>query len=184
MKTKEVIRRSQLEKITKSNEKWIKSINEIKLYEALFATSIWKKARTIGLTISSNNEIDTKPIILQARMQAKKIFVPRIRARHQMDFFQLRNDTVIKKNDFGIYEPQGKNGLILKEDIDLMIVPGIAFSSEGDRIGFGGGYYDRYLLNFKGATVSLADPLRLYKHRVWILDETDRQIDKIVTVEG
>ncbi|KRM96589.1 5-formyltetrahydrofolate cyclo-ligase [Liquorilactobacillus aquaticus DSM 21051] len=183
METKEAIRHAQLNKISKNNKTWTNSINEIKLYESLFADSIWKTAQVVGVTLSSDNEIDTKPIILQARLQSKKVCVPRTRDQYQMDFFKLESRTVIRKNDFGIYEPRENINLIQKKEIDLMIVPGIAFSLMGDRVGFGGGYYDRYLSDFKGTTVSLADPLRLYEDRTWRLEKTDQQIDKIVTVE-
>lgn len=182
METKETIRRLQLERLLKLSGTWAKMANELELYEALFATSIWQKAHRIGVTISSSIEIDTKPIILQARLQSKEVYVPRTLPNRQMSFFKLKRNTVIEKNSFGIYEPQIDAELVQKEELDLLLVPGLAFSLQGDRIGFGGGYYDRYLADYRGVSVSLVDPQRLFEECAWKKEETDQQINKIVTV--
>ncbi|KRL03231.1 5-formyltetrahydrofolate cyclo-ligase [Liquorilactobacillus capillatus] len=184
METKKLIRQLQLEKLSSLKETWEKESNELSLYKALFATSAWKEARQIGVTISSSIEIDTKPIILQAQLQGKKICFPRTLPRRQMAFFELTVNTIIRKNNFGIYEPQPGSLLVPKEKIDLLLIPGLAFSLAGDRVSFGGGYYDRYLADYTGKKVALADPARLYPETTWETEETDQQISELITVKN
>ena len=66
-----------------------------------------------------------------------------------------------------------------KEQIDLLIVPGVVFSNDGYRIGFGGGYYDRYMTDYKGATISLAFHSQV-NHEVPI-EAHDIPVQKIIT---
>lgn len=65
----------------------------------------------------------------------------------------------LQETSFGLREPVCEEE-ISKSAIDLILLPGIVFNSEGFRIGFGGGYYDRYFTDFKGATVSLIYPFQ------------------------
>ncbi|MCG4787991.1 5-formyltetrahydrofolate cyclo-ligase, partial [Roseburia faecis] len=72
-----------------------------------------------------------------------------------MEFVQIDEDTEFEETGFGVLEPLA--GMVLQpQEIDLIVVPGVAFTANGKRLGFGGGYYDRYLANYLGKTVSLA----------------------------
>ena len=75
-----------------------------------------------------------------------------------------------------------KQNLVEPNDIDLLIVPGIAFDSEGFRMGFGGGYYDRFLQSFKGNTVSLAFQEQIVSNLP--KEDHDIPVEKIITDEG
>jgi 5-formyltetrahydrofolate cyclo-ligase len=66
--------------------------------------------------------------------------------------------------------------------IDLMIVPGLAYTREGYRLGFGGGYYDRYLQNYHGKTISLAFNEQLVPN--FLVEEHDIPVSEIITNLG
>ncbi len=92
------IRQAQLAKLVRADNSWEKEAQELCLYEQLFALSCWKKAQTIGLTLSQKGEIDTKPLILQARLQHKRICLPRtLPPQRQLQFLNFKKQANLKK---------------------------------------------------------------------------------------
>lgn len=117
------------------------------------ASDIYRNAKTILAFISAENEIDTKRIIAKALIDGKDVAVPRIiPGTSSMDFFFLRGDaelsTQLVTGSYGIQEP-AENARIL--DVSsfpahaVIIMPGLAFSRDGRRLGKGKGFYDRYI---------------------------------------
>ncbi len=100
----------------------------------------------------------------------------------QMRFVRVLPTTLFTLTAFGVEEPDSEQ-VIEKEAIDLMVVPGVCFTLAGKRIGYGGGFYDRYLEDYRGATVSLAFPFQLAAEDDWLSDEYDQLIQKIITVK-
>lgn len=149
------------------------------LASLLYDQPAWINAQTIAITLSQSFEIDTAPIILHARHKGQQIVVPRTLPKRQMEFVELNEDTDFDETSFGVLEPH--DGKIYSPDeIDLMVVPGVAFTASGQRIGFGGGYYDRYLQKYNGPTISLALTTQLADEGEWQPDEFDQQIDKVL----
>lgn len=154
---------------------------EKRLTSNLFDTSEWMDAKVIATTMSQSLELDTAPIILHARHEGRQIVVPRTLADRQMEFVALDEDTEFDETDFGILEPHAGR-VYQPEEIDLMIVPGVAFTQSGHRIGFGGGYYDRYLSQYHGKTVSLAFTTQIAEEGEWVTEDHDQQVDKIISL--
>lgn len=128
----------------------------------LVKSKIWQQASTIGITISRPPEVDTYQIIRKAWEQNKKVVVPKCHPKSRtMTFHELHRFTQLESVYYGLLEPiEEVTTIVEKEEIDLLIVPGLAFDSNGYRLGFGGGYYDRFLVNYEGNTVSLAFPIQ------------------------
>lgn len=128
------------------------------IIQRLFEQDAYDDAQVIGVTISRFPEVDTKPLIESAWKAGKQVAVPKcIRDTRAMDFRILTSFDDLETVYIDLLEPIiEKTESIAKEQIDLQIVPGVVFSNEGYRIGFGGGYYDRYMTDYKGATISLA----------------------------
>ena len=74
----------------------------------------------------------------------------------QMQYFAVQNEQDLEANGWGLKEPSGQSPAISPENISGLIVPGLAFDKKGYRLGRGGGYYDRYLENFKGYKLGVA----------------------------
>ncbi|MGN8645481.1 5-formyltetrahydrofolate cyclo-ligase [Gracilibacillus sp. HCP3S3_G5_1] len=131
---------------------------EHELQSRLIQTDVWNHAQMVGITISKGLEWDTRYLIKQAWMQGKQIAIPKSnRDNHSMAFYLYQEGDQLENVWSDLWEPSIPTSLqIAKQEIDLMIVPGIVFDKKGFRIGYGGGFYDRYLQGYKGVTVSLA----------------------------
>ncbi|MCD2223698.1 5-formyltetrahydrofolate cyclo-ligase [Listeria cossartiae] len=128
----------------------------IKLAEKLFLLPEWRNAQVIGITLARHPEIETETIILQAKKEGKTVLIPKTYyPSREMEFKKMDSVHPLVKTKFGILEPNELAETVDKEAIDLLIVPGVAFNEEHYRIGFGGGFYDRFLVDFQGPTVSL-----------------------------
>lgn len=147
----------------------------------LFADELWKEANTIGITVSNYPELDTYQIIRKAWEQKKRVVVPKCHPKEkQMSFHELNQFTQLESVYYGLLEPiEALTNKVDKVEIDLLIVPGLAFTNEGYRLGFGGGYYDRFLPDYKGSTLSLAFPFQL-KEKLPI-EKHDIPVQKIIT---
>ena len=136
-----------------SNELYIKQSELIA--DFLYKDDLWNKAKTIGITISRPPEVDTYPIIRKAWEEGKRVVVPKcIPKERSLDFRALENFEQLESVYYGLLEPiESQTTKVDPKDIDLLFVPGLAYSSDGYRMGFGGGYYDRFLTDYKGSTL-------------------------------
>lgn len=118
---------------------------------------------TIALTYSRQREVDTKRIIEALWALGKQVALPKCNPKdHSMDFYLVTNLNQLETVYLDLMEPNPEKTVkINKENIDVVIVPGVVFEREGFRIGYGGGYYDRYLMGFNGDTISLAFQLQI-----------------------
>jgi len=157
-----------------------KTFLEKELYQKLFASDDWKKAKIIGLTLSQKMEINTRPIIEKAWSEGKVTAIPKTKEKPFMDFYTYQKNDKLTLSKFGILEPNEIEAKrIAFEQVDLLLVPGLVFHPEGYRIGFGGGFYD-YLLSLRDfQTVSLAFPFQLNAN--WTAEIFDQKVKKIIT---
>lgn len=153
---KKNIRKDLLDKLKNLSKHQSEKENQEKLLlEKLFGLDEWKEAKIIAITYPMMHEFDTKKLMKQAFIEKKTIAIPVTKPGGIMDFYEYNEEVPLKLTKFGVYEPV-TDKLIEKRLIDLMIVPGLGFTKEGKRIGYGGGFYDRYLIGYTGKTISLA----------------------------
>ncbi len=148
----------------------------------LLATDEFRRASVVMAFLSLPREVDTTPIILHAWQQGKTVAVPRVswEQRHMIPVEIHSLETGFTTGSFGLRNPV--SGLPVPfNEIDMVLTPGLAFDREGNRLGRGGAYYDRFFA---------ADQLRALR---WALafeiqllpsvphDHNDRPIDAIVT---
>lgn len=105
-------------------------------------------------TNNRNDSVVTARIINTANFrtamqEGKQVAVPRTFKGGKMHFYQVFPETIYDTSAFGVEEPPLTAAEITATAIDLLIVPGIVFNRAGYRIGFGGGFYDRYLEHFR-----------------------------------
>ncbi|WP_281285219.1 5-formyltetrahydrofolate cyclo-ligase [Alkalicoccus halolimnae] len=127
------------------------------LYKALFALPEWKKADTIAVTISINNELNTRPIFEKAWEEGKTTVAPVVGGNpKRLSFFKISSFNECRESSIGLLEPiPGEASSVNEESLDLIITPGLAYNKDGYRVGYGGGFYDRLLKNVETPSVSL-----------------------------
>lgn len=114
---------------------------------------IFKQAKTIGIYASIKQEVYTLDCI-KKWCNIKKISLPRVESK-EIKFYQIVDMSQLQKGKFGVLEPQTKN-LVNPDAIDVLIIPLVAFDKCNHRIGYGGGFYDRYLQGYKGVKIGIA----------------------------
>lgn len=140
------------------------------------------KSSRIFIYISFGSEINTIDIIKYALCDGKKVFVPRTDIKNKvMDAVRIESLNNLKKDKYGILEPSSDIEAASPDTFDLIIVPGVAFDKEGRRIGYGGGYYDKY---FKLISKNIKKTALAYKFQVLDkinVEEHDVLIDNLIT---
>ena len=111
----------------------------------LFGLKLFKKAKVVMFYVSFDGEVNTEDMIEKARKLGKIIALPACNARKCMIApCAYGHSMPLRRGLYGILEPQVKKPMPV-EQVDLLIVPGVAFDKKGNRLGRGKGYYDRFL---------------------------------------
>ena len=113
------------------------------LVNAFLATDAYKQAKTVYAYLPYNQEVRTVPLVLQAWKDGKQVAVPKIYGE-EMRFLYITDMAQVAPGYSGIPEPI-EDGPVAEDPTALVLMPGLAFDKEGHRIGYGGGYYDRFL---------------------------------------
>ncbi|MCK9603277.1 MAG: 5-formyltetrahydrofolate cyclo-ligase [Candidatus Omnitrophica bacterium] len=122
--------------------------------EKLFKTLVFRRAKVIMFYIAFNGEVDTKEMIKEAQKLGKIIVVPVCRKDRVIRACFLGDQTKLARGPYGISEPAVKESIDLRY-LDLVITPGVAFDKQGNRLGRGKGYYDRFLKKLHRKTTSI-----------------------------
>ena len=115
----------------------------------------YQRAKKVACFSSMEKEIDTLPLLKNILCEGKELFLPKTFGKGKMKFFKIENLDRRIEGPFHILEPFGDEKEIEPSEIDLIFVPAMAVDRRGNRLGYGGGYYDRYLLKVKGVSAAL-----------------------------
>lgn len=125
--------------------------------ERLLGHQWFYRSESLLCYVSYGSELDTVELIREALRLGKAVYVPRVLEEHRMDFFRIGSLEELRPGFHGIPEPPESGEIYTGETLltettrhedailALMLMPGVAFDSYGNRLGYGGGYYDRYL---------------------------------------
>lgn len=142
---KQTMRREALaRRIVISGEK--RRVKEARILERLSTLPEFLSARTVALYASFRGEVDTSLLAAQCRQMRKMTVFPRVdRAAKALVLYEVTDSTGLKEGFRGIPEPSASGRTVDIGDIDLVIVPGLAFDSLCSRLGYGLGFYDDLL---------------------------------------
>ncbi|MCF7846302.1 MAG: 5-formyltetrahydrofolate cyclo-ligase [Candidatus Peribacteraceae bacterium] len=150
------------------------------LAEKLFVLPEFQDAKTITFFASEPFEVATDSMIEKSLESGKQVALPRVeKDSRDLEFHEIKNLTELQPGCFGINCPVPEAPKVPLAEIDLLVVPGLAFDLAGNRLGRGGGYFDRVLEKFSGVSVGLAFDFQI------ILDipaeKFDQKVSKILT---
>lgn len=153
------------------------------IVETIAASSAFRRAETVLLYAPRGSEIDLIPLVRLARGGGKRVAFPRCDTEtNTMRFFVLESDARLVKGAYGIFEPPLDAPLCETDESTLCILPGLSFDPEGGRLGYGKGYYDRFLADFKGVTLGAAYAALVAKKLP--TEEHDVPVQILVTERG
>lgn len=145
--------------------------------------NLWalRNVQTVLCYVSTEIEVDTRELINDLLKMGKRVAVPRCEGeRSEMNFYYIDSLDSLSPGSFGVDEPDPSSSIMVgRTENTLCIVPAFMFDRSGYRLGYGKGYYDRYLSSYKGSTIgicygeNLKDELFHGKY--------DRTVDMIVT---
>ncbi|MDC0642088.1 5-formyltetrahydrofolate cyclo-ligase [Candidatus Pelagibacter sp.] len=169
--------RKKILKIRKKNFNKNLKINIINFFSLLKLNT--DSANNLGGYYPSNYEIDDLEILDLLEKKNFKISLPVIRKNNQMDFFKWSNNDPLKINKFGIPEPISSK----KFYPDILLVPLVGYDNDLNRLGYGGGFYDRYIEKIekikKVIKIGLAFSCQKIKNMT--LSKYDKKLDFIIT---
>ncbi len=130
-----------------------------KIHQNLMQHEAMKQAQTILVYLNFGDEIDTRSLIDTWLRDNRKVYVPVMKPKTRI-LVPVRIDGGFRElptNSYGIQEPSLKGAeTALYEELDLVLVPGLAFDRRGNRLGYGGGYYDRLLPQLRSDAQTIA----------------------------
>jgi 5-formyltetrahydrofolate cyclo-ligase len=148
-------KKDKIRNISKSNREALKKdfIKQASsdISQKIITSKYFKDANNIGCYLSTEYEVSTDTIISSAYKTNKNLYVPKIKQGNAMDFVKMTLNSNMVKNRYGIHEPLYED-IIDANKLDIVLVPIVAFDEKKNRIGMGGGFYDRkfkYIKNTK-----------------------------------
>lgn len=150
------------------------------LFQQLLALPQMAAAKTVSLFWGVTGlEPNTSRLVPQLLAQGKRVCLPRIISDYGMELRQYTPGCPMARTAFGIEEPTIACPLIRKEEVDLVIVPALCYDRRGFRLGYGGGYFDRWLADYAGATVGMCREAVL--QNAVPAEDHDKSVQAVVT---
>lgn len=162
-----------------------KGVNELKqasinIIKNLYSLDEFLNARTIMVYVSFGGEVETKDLIKRLLEAGKRVCTPLCNAKDvSLTAKEITNFSDLKPGSYGILEPLETSCVVAKNEIDFILVPGCVFSKDGHRIGYGKGYYDRFLKDSSAVTCGLCYDFCLLDSLPF--ENTDVPLDIIIT---
>lgn len=166
-----------------------KALKESEIEKKLFDLDVFKKSKSILMYVSFRSEVDTRKYLDDLLKMNKRLILPLVDARHHLlKLYEVKDTSELAPGYMGIPEPDiRENRRVTIKDIELVIIPGTGFDLKGNRLGYGGGYYDR-LLSYESKQLAEVDhiPTVALAFEEQIGDEIpaephDIQVDIIIT---
>lgn len=146
----------------------------------LLATAAYARAHTIFLYASMAGEVQLYELMERALADGKRVALPLITGEHAMEAIELTSTADLVEGKYGIKTLPADNATVIApEELDLIIVPGLAFDRAGRRLGMGGGFYDTFMARSRAVRLALAFDYQLVGSVP--VEERDEMVDSLIT---
>ncbi len=152
------------------------------IFKTICAWDMYQKADTIFCFVGTEDEINTKPILEDIFKRGKRAGVPKCITKGIMEVYEIHSFSDLVPGKYGILEPIDTCRKMDPKEIDLALIPCLSCNRKGLRLGYGGGYYDRYLGQITGTlavlcrTALMCDDIPTESH--------DKTMDFVICEEG
>ncbi len=154
-----------------------------KVAEHFLQSTLFEKAETVFSYLPIGSELDTLPILENVWQKGKRVAVPVTEKNRQMSFVVIDSLQATHIGNFGIREPK-KGKTFFPKSEDVILVPALFFDHEGNRLGYGGGYYDTYFAQYPlGRKVGICFQEQIISD-VMPVEKTDYPVENILTENG
>ncbi|NIR72103.1 5-formyltetrahydrofolate cyclo-ligase [candidate division KSB1 bacterium] len=164
-------------------KEWIASTSRM-IFDRLNDISEFRDARTLHCYVAWRNEVDTQVLIKRLLNSGRRVVVPVVdRESHSLIHSEVRDFADLQPGAFGILEPmKDRRRPVEISELDLIVVPGVAFDRIGNRIGYGGGYYDNFLKHTPTTKIGLAYDFQIVERIP--TNARDERVDMVVSEQG
>ncbi|MDH4140131.1 MAG: 5-formyltetrahydrofolate cyclo-ligase [Coriobacteriia bacterium] len=130
--------------------------------------------------VANDEELDPAPALRALKIRGCRIVYPRIGGPGALILHEIASERELEPGPFGIRQPRVASPVVARNEVEAVVVPGVAFGPGGARIGYGGGYYDRLLPDMPGAAlIGYAYDEQIVGHIP--VEEHDATVDVVVT---
>lgn len=154
--------------------------------EAFTAQPFYRDAQTLYAYLTFNQEIRTDGLIRRAWADGKRVAVPRVLGKGVMEFYYIDSFEGFVRSSFGVPEPPEDPAKLADARDVLLLMPGLAFDRAHDRVGYGGGFYDRYIERYRAKGTRFFLPALAYPFQIVEdipANEHDIRVDAILTAD-
>lgn len=152
------------------------------IFHKLINSSLYINAERIFTYVSYSSEVDTRKLINYALNQGKKVYIPKIiKEKREMLAVEISTLSGLTVDEYGILEPNIVDKNMVGNEFDLIIMPGVAFDRLGNRLGYGGGYYDKYIKTYGKDTVKAALSYKIQIVDKINVEEHDIKVDYVIS---
>lgn len=150
----------------------------------LCALPQWRSARVVCLYASFKHELSTQVLLRRALAEGKALVLPRARPDGTLSLHQVTDLGALASSHLGILEPAPTAPNCPVTDVDLFLVPGLAFDAEGHRLGYGAGFYDRLLSQARPSAITLGYGFAFQVCPEVPTEAHDQRLQAVVTPAG
>lgn len=150
------------------------------LWQQFLALLTEEGYQRIGLYYGVGEEVPTAQWLDPLVDLGYQVFLPRMMPQRALDFCLYHGQESLEQVFRGIYQSSQAEPAVDVASLDLLVVPGLAFREDGQRIGFGGGYYDRLLAQIETPTLSLVLPCQYYDQSAWQAEAHDQAVGRLL----
>jgi 5-formyltetrahydrofolate cyclo-ligase len=179
---KEALRKQFLSKRKALNSNEVYSKSRF-ISSSLINTSSYNKAKVIHcyVSISRQHEVETRNLIQHMMKHGKEVVVPKMKRSGKLSHFRIDSLDQLTENKWGVAEPRGdKVNLVRPDRIDMVIVPMVSGDMHKNRLGYGKGYYDRFLEGVNAVKAGILFDVQLYQNEL-PTDTFDVKLDFLIT---
>ncbi|MDN4594520.1 5-formyltetrahydrofolate cyclo-ligase [Polycladomyces subterraneus] len=160
--------------------RWSRAITE-----TLVDLESFRRASTVFFYLPFRKEVDTWDAIRVAWQAGKRVVVPKADTKAKtMELYAIQPDTPLIEGAYGILEPPAKpDSRVIPAAVDLAVVPGVGFDEQGYRLGYGGGYYDRFFLGAGAGMIRIGVAYPFQMVETVFPEAHDQRMHVIITAE-